>query len=527
MMNRPSRLGRHFAAALTTAVAASATAGVQYTSTSLPVPANFDGIYINVQTGATGTAGSAVAGWDLNPYGAAALQWFNATGTGMMRFPGVTSGSAGSLSLGTVVGASGSFGAGTVTVGPAAGNWRLNASNYFGFRFVASDGLTHYGWGKMDVGAAITDRTITEYAWETVPATPITVGDNGSSGPYDPCAPSNPTVAAGNNSIPLNQTTATDLNVGSMVISKANYYKFTPVADGTWSFSTCSSGAATRMAIMANCAPGSTVITRDDNSCSNGSSAVVSASLTSGVPVYVVVGGEGADIPSPIEIVVIGPPEPVCVSALVAAYGDNPISSTLGAANPQGVYSTAAQASTSTALIHKPQWFKFTPTATGAFTFKSCLAGDTKMAIGGACPSIGLTFNTLAYNDDAPSCLQSTESILNYGSWLDATNNGATGTGAGFPLTQNLVAGTSYYICVGGFTGTSVVNGTLNISGPEASPCPGDLNLDGEVNGADLGLLLGAWGACPGTPCPGDLNLDGEVNGADLGLLLGAWGPCP
>jgi hypothetical protein len=25
----------------------------------------------------------------------------------------------------------------------------------------------------------------------------------------------------------------------------------------------------------------------------------------------------------------------------------------------------------------------------------------------------------------------------------------------------------------------------------------GDLNLDGQVNGADLGILLGAWGACP------------------------------
>jgi len=28
-------------------------------------------------------------------------------------------------------------------------------------------------------------------------------------------------------------------------------------------------------------------------------------------------------------------------------------------------------------------------------------------------------------------------------------------------------------------------------------PCPGDLNDDGEVNGADLSILLGAWGACP------------------------------
>jgi hypothetical protein len=57
--------------------------------------------------------------------------------------------------------------------------------------------------------------------------------------------------------------------------------------------------------------------------------------------------------------------------------------------------------------------------------------------------------------------------------------------------------------------------------------CRPDLNGDGAVNGQDLGVLLGAWGACPGTPCPPDLNDDGSVNGQDLGVLLGAWGPCP
>ncbi|MFO0874007.1 MAG: dockerin type I repeat-containing protein [Phycisphaerales bacterium] len=50
-----------------------------------------------------------------------------------------------------------------------------------------------------------------------------------------------------------------------------------------------------------------------------------------------------------------------------------------------------------------------------------------------------------------------------------------------------------------------------------------DLNCDGVVNGADLGLLLGQWGPCGAGECSGDLNGDGEVNGADLGLLLGAW----
>lgn len=54
------------------------------------------------------------------------------------------------------------------------------------------------------------------------------------------------------------------------------------------------------------------------------------------------------------------------------------------------------------------------------------------------------------------------------------------------------------------------------------SNCPADLSGDNAVNGADLGLLLGAW-----STAAGDLNGDGTTNGADLGLMLGAWGPCP
>lgn len=47
-----------------------------------------------------------------------------------------------------------------------------------------------------------------------------------------------------------------------------------------------------------------------------------------------------------------------------------------------------------------------------------------------------------------------------------------------------------------------------------------DLNDDGTVDGADLGLLLGAWETGDEAA---DLNQDGIVDGADLGLLLGAW----
>ncbi len=52
--------------------------------------------------------------------------------------------------------------------------------------------------------------------------------------------------------------------------------------------------------------------------------------------------------------------------------------------------------------------------------------------------------------------------------------------------------------------------------------CPSDLNGDGIVDGADLGELLGSWGA----GARHDLTGDGVVDGADLGLLLGDWGPC-
>lgn len=49
----------------------------------------------------------------------------------------------------------------------------------------------------------------------------------------------------------------------------------------------------------------------------------------------------------------------------------------------------------------------------------------------------------------------------------------------------------------------------------------GDLDHDGDIDGGDLGILLGAWGPCGA--CAADLDGDGDVDGGDLGLLLGAW----
>jgi hypothetical protein len=62
------------------------------------------------------------------------------------------------------------------------------------------------------------------------------------------------------------------------------------------------------------------------------------------------------------------------------------------------------------------------------------------------------------------------------------------------------------------------------VAEPAVIACTGDLDGDGSVLGADLALLLGAWGTADAIA---DLNEDGTVDGADLAIMLGAWGACP
>ena len=522
------RLSKHFlacAAALTTvASVGTANAGVITWNLNQVVPNNIDGLYVNVELQTTGSAASQVAGWDINPYGTStlAMSWFAAVApsgcvTGLGQ--GGTTTAVASLTAGTVVSGASTYGntASTVT----AGGWLLNAPNYFGFRFTASDGLTHYGFGVMTIGATMGVRTLTSLSYETVAGVAITAGSGGPPPAYDPCASFNPTVSVGVSNVGMNSTTATDLALGSCGTAyKANYFKFVAPVDGAYAFSACAQSGV-RFAILDGCAAGSGVL-----ACSGSCNAAMS--MTAGQTVYCVAGGDtaGTVLTSPLNIVVIAPALPACSGATVAVFGDNAFDDT-ASTTPQVVQSNATN--TASATIQKSTWFKFTAGATGAYSISLCgSTGDTMLAIGTVCPSVGTTFQTLAYNDDAPLC--SSGGTQNLASFIDATNGGATGTFAGFPLTQDLVSGQTYYIVAGSFSATVNVTSTLRIDGPpQTGSCLGDLNLDGIVNGADLGLLLGAWGACSGgTPgCIGDLNLDGVVNGADLGLLLGAWGACP
>lgn len=88
------------------------------------------------------------------------------------------------------------------------------------------------------------------------------------------------------------------------------------------------------------------------------------------------------------------------------------------------------------------------------------------------------------------------------------------------PGTRDAILTLTFTRTVGASTDAYADNATLCV----LVPCPADLNGDGVVDGADLGLLLGTWGSTGAAPA--DLDGDGTVDGADLGLLLGAWGPC-
>lgn len=91
-----------------------------------------------------------------------------------------------------------------------------------------------------------------------------------------------------------------------------------------------------------------------------------------------------------------------------------------------------------------------------------------------------------------------------------------TGTHRFVGVTSNVPIGTVNFSSVlGAVTDTGL--DTVRLA-TRAAPV-GDLNGDGFVDGADLGLLIANWGGSGA----GDLNCDGVVDGADLGLLIAAW----
>ena len=174
-----NRLAAHFAvAAVATVVAGAAQAAIVHWDANLVIPNNIDGLYINVETRVAASAAGLAAGWDLNPYGTSttAMSWFAAaapSGCVMGLGQGGTTSAVASLSAGTLVSSASTFGntASSVT----AGGWVLNSNNYFGFRFLGADALTHYGWGIFSIGPTMGVRTLVSVEFETTAGASVTV----------------------------------------------------------------------------------------------------------------------------------------------------------------------------------------------------------------------------------------------------------------------------------------------------------------------------------------------------------------
>ncbi len=101
-------------------------------------------------------------------------------------------------------------------------------------------------------------------------------------------------------------------------------------------------------------------------------------------------------------------------------------------------------------------------------------------------------------------------------SWVDGTPNW------GIAILPEIVTGNDDGIEIrSSENGNAILRPRLEVTFvPPASADPADLDGDGAVGGADLAILLSAWGG----PGPADLDGDGVVGGADLAILLGAWG---
>lgn len=137
-------------------------------NTPITVPNNFDGVYINLLTGATGTAAASVPGWDINPYnsGTALSFFFSATPLQASAVAATTTGPYLDLPLGATVSAASTFA--QVTASTATAAFQTPGTHTLGFRFYnESTAAINYGYMRMtSSGANGFPLTINSWSFE-------------------------------------------------------------------------------------------------------------------------------------------------------------------------------------------------------------------------------------------------------------------------------------------------------------------------------------------------------------------------
>ncbi|MCX5640613.1 MAG: hypothetical protein NT059_07365 [Planctomycetota bacterium] len=279
------------------------------------------------------------------------------------------------------------------------------------------------------------------------------------------------------------------------------WYRYVATCSGQAVVSTCTSATFdTRLAAYTSCG-GTLIACNDDSTGCTGLTSRMTMTVTSGTAYLIRVGGHSTAGSGTLNVSCGaggggGTPNDTCATATIAHPGANAFDNTLAVSNPP----TAPSGGCLGDGFFNDVWFSYTPAFNGSVSISTCAGAsfDTRLELWSGCP--GLSGSTvIACNDD-------------YCGNLSA-------------ITASLTCGGTYWIRIGSWGSAGFGSGTLTLveaAVPCTSPCPADLNHDGVVGGADLGILLGNW-AGSGV---GDLDNSGIINGADLGLLLGLWGTC-
>lgn len=160
----------------TAATAPNAEATIITFNTPIVVPATFAGIYVNLETGASGASGAAVPGFDFNPYlraaGTLGFYWNTAANAGA----GVAATATGpylSLAPGTVIGPGSTF---SSTITGTTGSPYLTTGTFtLGFRIITAAATTNYGYMTVSTtGTTGFPMTILNWSYENNGG-PITV----------------------------------------------------------------------------------------------------------------------------------------------------------------------------------------------------------------------------------------------------------------------------------------------------------------------------------------------------------------
>ena len=117
----------------------------------IPIPADFDGVYLDLDTGTSST--SATAGWDLNPFfGGYAIA--NKDSFQPVRLTSAVDGVVLNLAQGTSVGPGSTFATGEAGseghIGGGGGQFAVGSEGYIGFQFTPEGGSgLYYGWMRL------------------------------------------------------------------------------------------------------------------------------------------------------------------------------------------------------------------------------------------------------------------------------------------------------------------------------------------------------------------------------------------